>query len=551
MCVGVFDSMHRVLRPTPSDASHLSAWQLEVREEIQKIHQEAFEKRMPIVKIIQSLAQPDATDALRDVALAVGMANGCSENEAEVVVARSILKAGSSNEHGSRTTCILQWRFDDDSLWRGPSDNKKVARLARSMACSGFHEDEPICARTFDLSASPNDLVVNRLMFGDGQARGLAAKLVWHLILNHLRSASNTSPAMPCVGLIIRSLIHIPTVFEHIGNNTMEDLLVGQAARQNVKATMALPMNTVEWAGLVLRCSGFQLGASLQNTGEILKCLERCTQKFDEHIDVKAFDMEPVAKRSRKGRRKPTAGAITGPGTNPNEEDQDRLKIGHRRVKAIRAILEGCVQDTFKLLQMHLVWAGDYSYCALSDETLALPWLWPKSLPPPDCIPNEAQMAQRDAAARVSQDMIPSHFSTAPMQYEEALTAQQHKMILEKALNIYEDEALHLDVLSMRVKLRPKEEDWKVYRMVVQQWDTSINQCCMRDLDAADYLEMEKAILYGDAMDAQIMRICTRWPKVFHVGMLPDIASELRATPRDQAEQDVFEASLVGLACCL
>ena len=147
--------------------------------------------------------------------------------------------------------------------------------------------------------------------------------------------------------------------------------------------------------------------------------------------------------------------------------------------------------------------------------------------------------------------MIPSKFTTAPMQYEKALTPQRQKMILEKALNIYEDKALHLDVLSMRVKLRPKEEDWKVYRMVVQQWDTSINKCCMRDLDAADYAEIEKAILYGDAMDAQIMRICTRWPKVFHVGMLPDIACELRATPRDQAEQDVFEASLVGLACCL
>ena len=91
---------------------------------------------MPVVKIIQGLAQPDAKNALRDVALAVGMANGCSENEAEVV-ARSILKAGSSNERGSRTTSILQWRFDDDSLWRGPSDNKKEARLARSMACSG------------------------------------------------------------------------------------------------------------------------------------------------------------------------------------------------------------------------------------------------------------------------------------------------------------------------------------------------------------------------------------------------------------------------------
>ena len=48
---------------------------------------------------------------------------------------------------GTMATAILQWRFDDDSLWRGLSDNTKLARLARSMVSSGFLEDERSVAK--------------------------------------------------------------------------------------------------------------------------------------------------------------------------------------------------------------------------------------------------------------------------------------------------------------------------------------------------------------------------------------------------------------------
>ena len=48
---------------------------------------------------------------------------------------------------GTMATAILQWRFDDESLWRGLSDNTKLARLARSMVSSGFLEDERSVAK--------------------------------------------------------------------------------------------------------------------------------------------------------------------------------------------------------------------------------------------------------------------------------------------------------------------------------------------------------------------------------------------------------------------
>jgi hypothetical protein len=49
---------------------------------------------------------------------------------------------------------------------------------------------------------------------------------------------------------VMQSLIHIPSVFESNGVSIGDDLMVAQAVRQNFKATMTLPRNTLEWAGM-------------------------------------------------------------------------------------------------------------------------------------------------------------------------------------------------------------------------------------------------------------------------------------------------------------
>ena len=90
------------------------------------------------------------------------------------------MQPGEANYNGTRSTCILQWSFDDHSLWRGLSDTKKITRLARSMIVAGFKPDEPIRSRTFDLR-SDNGVLAAHLLFGDGQARGLSARLAGKL----------------------------------------------------------------------------------------------------------------------------------------------------------------------------------------------------------------------------------------------------------------------------------------------------------------------------------------------------------------------------------
>ena len=42
-----------------------------------------------------------------------------------------------------------------------------------------------------------------------------------------------------------------------------------------------------------------------------------------------------------------------------------------------------------------------------------------------------------------------------------------------------------------------------------------------------EYEALEKAILHGDSMDAQILLVAMRFPNIFHVGMIPDFMKEL------------------------
>ena len=115
------------------------------------------------------------------------------------------------------------------------------------MVTTGYCQDEPINSRTFDLSA-PDGILAGKLLFGDGQARGLAVRLAFQFLVNLVRH-------LPC-GLInwsqaklmriMQGLIQVPTVFTKSGESSTEYLIVAQAVRQNVKAAMQLPVDIME-----------------------------------------------------------------------------------------------------------------------------------------------------------------------------------------------------------------------------------------------------------------------------------------------------------------
>ena len=44
-------------------------------------------------------------------------------------------------DYGKLTTAIMQWSFEDKSMWRGSPKNKAVYKLAKNMAIVGFRQD--------------------------------------------------------------------------------------------------------------------------------------------------------------------------------------------------------------------------------------------------------------------------------------------------------------------------------------------------------------------------------------------------------------------------
>ena len=69
-----------------------------------------------------------------------------------------------------------------------------------------------------------------------------------------------------------------------------------------------------------------------------------------------------------------------------------------------------------------------------------------------------------------------------------------------------------------------------------------MRMCCKQDLKQEEFEELEKAILYGDAMDAQTFGIINRFPKHFHIGMVPDMRTNFAIGDVDTDAQEQIEA---------
>lgn len=383
----------RSLARTLSDTSDLDPWQARAIQDLQGIRDEAHAERRPLVRVIQAMGTYDHNAALEEIAAVLVRVTGCTTEDGQQKASLAL-----ANTH---TTTVHAWRYDDESLWRGPSDNQKLVRIARSIICTGFHGDEPIVSRS--PGAPPR---VSALLFGDGQARGLAARLAWQVLLQAIAKGDVTESQKPSFERVLESLLRIPTVFEVHGDGSDLDMLVAQAVKQNVKAKTQLPMNTLEWANLVLRLAGVQLPSAVipaDNSTLLLATLQKLVAKYDGHVDITAHDMEPTAKRARKGRRK--VGATQEADA---DDQQDRLKIGFRRKQALTNLLKHCTQEGFQAMQEHLVWAGNYKYSAFSDEAFCEPSFWPGSSPHESSMPSEVEQLARDASRRTAEDSIPA-----------------------------------------------------------------------------------------------------------------------------------------------
>ena len=58
---------------------------------------------------------------------------------------------------------------------------------------------------------------------------------------------------------------------------------------------------------------------------------------------------------------------------------------------------------------------------------------------------------------------------------------------------------------------------------MIQHWCQTARPCCKVDLPNQDFEEIEKAVLFGDALDKQILTISQRCPHSFTVNMIPEL----------------------------
>ena len=101
---------------------------------------------------------------------------------------------------------------------------------------------------------------------------------------------------------------------------------------------------------------------------------------------------------------------------------------------------------------------------------------------------------------------------------------------------------MHLTDRNQWLALKPKPEQWAAARQVIQHWDNTIGACCKADLPEHEFIELEKAFLFGDVMDTQILNIIRRYPKTFHIGMIPDMRTSFAEAQVDDAMHEQIEA---------
>ena len=272
----------RQLKVTPSNTDSLGAVQKQLIRDLSDLEAAFLSRREAVASICwgyQASLQDRPEVALEHLARVRSKVSGL-HLDAAMRWAGEILKPKETLQD-IMSTCILQWRFDKDTFWRGVPDNPRIIRLAKNILTASFRKDSIVASRSFDLSG-PGP-VVFKLLCGDGSARTVAAGFVWTL----LPDTVDNLPVDEDLDNLAISLATVGTLFERHGQGTDREMLVAQAARQN-QVQMVLPVSTFEWLRLVVQNSGVEIGVATTKA-KTPQALEDLLQAYNHHPEVEAY----------------------------------------------------------------------------------------------------------------------------------------------------------------------------------------------------------------------------------------------------------------------
>jgi hypothetical protein len=446
-----------------------------------------------------------------DVLCAVGQ-----EREAATQFVDSLFVARDGDVIGIRKTCVSMFSFEGKSMWRGTPPNANVRKIARNIVVRGFGQDSIIASRTLDMKIGGRPDVSFHLLLGDGSARAVAACIVWAMLV---RSKNSIPAGDMFTEKLVMSLLAVTVNFELHGTGSPKEALLAQCSRQN-QAAAVLPVQTLQWVGMVKEYTGLPIGGHPCTTATLLKVIEDIVSMYNQHPEIEAYDKDVVP--DRKKRRGAGRKAVV-----TQDEDRDiGLRIGRRRLMAMKAFLSGATDAVYDELNNHLCIVGDYKASVVSDDLLQLKWLYPGSKIPKEHMPTEAELATRDAVAEISLRLIPESSAREEVRFDVALSAEDFHLMFTKLIKVYESDIEGLDSHEAKIKCRPDQEGFLMCRKIIQFWSQAIEPCARKDLSKEDYELFKKMVLTTQGLDKEIAAVIDRVPKFFHMGLMPSVAGE-------------------------
>ena len=514
----------RGLMRRPSHTNELHPFQLMLLKEVKDMEHECQAKRTAMLGYVQEYQRfrsgPGGKGKLLDDHMTVfTTCFGASREEAEKQC-RQLFTPTAAGEalQGIRSgMCPSNFNYEKESMWHGTPSNPLIGKLARSIISSGFRSAGVIESRTLELQASEDmpDLVSFHLLLGDGSARATAACLVWTLLVKFVDQ-------MPCddptIVNFVASLIDISVNFEVHGDGSRKHALIAQAALQN-QAAAVQPCSTLQWIGMARDFTGHEIGEHVSTTMLLQKTLEEMVNSYNVRPEVQAYAQEAMP--SRKKRRSKSGVPIA------QDADQDSgLKIGRRRLMAMNNFLGGASEEAFVMLQRHVCVIGDYKYSVRTDEIMTQKSIYINSKMPKEWLPDEADLATREAVSESTLKLVPPGASRAEFAINPPLSKAQFHMVLQKVIHAYEAAVGELENDEGKIRHRPSEEGWLTARVVVQMWDLTICDVAQKDLGKSDFELFKKLVMETDQLDQELCTIRSRWSKWFHMGLLPQLLSD-------------------------
>ena len=129
-----------------------------------------------------------------------------------------------------------------------------------------------------------------------------------------------------------------------------------------------------------------------------MDAFQRILHGYNERVTLDGIEKQTTnSKKRKRASRQPKQSADSAV-----EVDQTSIRIGTQRQTAIKCVLQHFTRQAWETCTRHMSWTYSTANSAFSDALLSWTHLYPGSLPPPSCQPNEVQVLAAHEARQLN-----------------------------------------------------------------------------------------------------------------------------------------------------